>query len=109
MGQAVAYESAAKRAILAEEIRRMERQTGRMDSEVSAGLVDSASFSHDRLNDKAGFLGRLKAKKRQLALITPPSIEELVEKGTKEDDLRDRAQQLAKFIVGPYGKFPRMR
>ncbi len=109
MGQAVAYESAAKRAVLSEEIRRMDRQAGRMDSEVSAGLIDSQSFSHDRLNDKAGFLSRLKAKKRQLALITPPSVEELEAKGVKESDLRERSKQLAKFIVGPYGKFPRMR
>ena len=109
MGQAVAYESAAKRDILAEEIRKMDRQAKRMDSEISAGLIDSASFSHDRLSDKQGFLARLANKKKQLKLISPPSIEELKERGVKEDDLRDRAKQLAKFIVGSYGKFPRMR
>ncbi len=49
MGQAVAYESVAKRSILAEEIRKMDKQARRMDSEYSAGLIDSASFSHDRL------------------------------------------------------------
>jgi len=109
MGQAVVYESLRKREVLQDEITKMERQSRRMDSEVSAGLIDSASFSHDRIDDKAGFMARLKNKKERLRLITPPSIKELAERGVTEDNLRKRAEQLAKFIVMPHGKFPRMR
>ena len=109
MGQAVAYESLGKRNILIDEIRDMERQANRMDREVSSGLIDSASFSHSRLNDKDGFLAKLASKKKQLALITPPSLEELKNRGVSEDNLRKRREQLAKFIVMPIGKFPRMR
>lgn len=109
MGQAVAYESVAKREVLKRQIDDMERQAKRMDREYASGLVESASFSHDRINDKAGFLSRLKSKKRQLALVTPPSVAELKARGIKMDDLRERREQLAKFIVLPIGRFPRMR
>ena len=59
MGQALAYESKAKRNLLSQEISDMERQANRMDREVSSGLVDSASFSQSRLNDRDGFLATL--------------------------------------------------
>ncbi len=109
MGQALAYESKAKRNVLSQEIKDMERQANRMDREVSSGLVDSASFSQSRLNDQEGFLATLANKKKQLALITPPTLNELKNRGVSIDDLRKRQQQLAKFIVLPIGRFPRMR
>ncbi len=109
MGQALAYESKAKRNLLSQEISDMERQANRMDREESAGLIDSASFAQSRLNDRDGFLATLAKKKQQLALITPPTLKELEGRGVSIDNLRKRQKQLAKFIVMPIGRFPRMR
>jgi len=109
MGQAIAYESLAKRNILSDEISDMERQANRMDREVSSGLIDSASFGQSQLNDREGFLATLSSKKKELELITPPSLEELKNRGVSIDNLRKRHEQLAKFIVMPIGRFPRMR
>jgi hypothetical protein len=109
MGQAVAYESVAKRTKLTQEIEAMERQSLRADAEIESGLVDAQSFSHDQISDKQGFMARLATKKKRLALITPPSLAEMNDKGVKDKKLRARASQLADVWVNGTGKFPRAR
>lgn len=109
MPEAVVYESYYRREKIKEEIQGMEKTLNRRDKLVESGIMDSGSFENDLIGDNSTLEKQYVQRKKHLNSVTPPSIEELEDKGIKRKAMIARTSQLADFIINDYGQFPRMR